>query len=34
MKDDDFSLEVSMKAYEKKIETILAQYEESKKEQK
>lgn len=28
MKDDDFGLGESMKAYEKKIETILAQYEE------
>ncbi len=28
MKDDDFGLGESMKAYEKKMETILAQYEE------
>ena len=28
MKDDDFGLGESIKAYEKKIETILAQYEE------
>ena len=31
MKDDDFGLEESMKAYEKKLETILAQYEELRK---
>lgn len=31
MKDDDFGLEESVKAYEKKIETVLSQYEELRK---
>lgn len=31
MKDDDFGLGESIKAYEKKIETVLAQYEELRK---